>query len=149
MVINERFRLPTAVYGVLLDDRGVLLMRRAGSGYRDGQLGLPSGHLEGGEDALSGLIRELREELGVRVKRTACQLGLVMHRSPESAEDSEYMDLFFLVETWSGKPSVVEPDKCSELVWAPIDDLPADLVDYIGVGLRGLREGRRLVLVGW
>lgn len=60
---TDRFRLAAAVYGILSQGDHVLLVRRAGSGYRDGQLSLPTGHLDGGEDAITALVRELREEL--------------------------------------------------------------------------------------
>jgi 8-oxo-dGTP diphosphatase len=140
-----RFRARVAVYGVLRDGGRVLLMRRKGSGYRDGQLSLPAGHLEGHEDAVSGLARELREELGVEV--TSCSLALVMHRRRETEADDEYVDLFFDVTGWAGEPRIGEPHKCAELVWS--SDPPADIVDYIGVALRAIDDGERLVTHGW
>lgn len=43
-------RYPLAVHVFLVDREGrVVLMRRAGSGYADGLLGLPAGHVELGE----------------------------------------------------------------------------------------------------
>lgn len=140
----SRFRAAVAVYGILRRDGCVLLLRRKGSGYRDGELSLPAGHLEGEEDAVSGLRRELREELGVSVVR--CALALVMHRRRETPGDDEYVDLFFEVTQWAGEPVIGEPDKCGELVWADERALPGDVVDYIGVALRS--EGG-LVTHGW
>ena len=142
----SRFRAAVAVYGMLRQGGSVLLLRRKGSGYRDGQLSLPAGHLEGDEDAISGLIRELREELGVEVVPEACELALVMHRRRETAADDEYVDLFFEVGAWAGEPRVGEPHRCSELVWADPGELPADVVDYIAMALKG---GRGLITHGW
>lgn len=43
-------RYPVAVHVFLTDIHGrILLMRRAGSGFADGQLGLPAGHIDLGE----------------------------------------------------------------------------------------------------
>jgi len=148
-MFSERFKLCVAVYAVLAKNRHVLLMRRAGTGYRDGQLGLPSGHLDGDEDAVSALVRELREELGIAVEPASCRLELVVHRRAESAIDSEYLDLVFSVAAWSGTPSVTEPAKCTDLVWAGLDRLPNDVVDYVRAALRALESGRPLLLVGW
>jgi 8-oxo-dGTP pyrophosphatase MutT (NUDIX family) len=140
----------SAVYGVLTDGGGrVLLMRRAGSGYHDGELGLPAGHLDGGEDAIAGLARELREELTIEVDPDACRLAMVLHRAPERPRAAEYLDLVFTVDSWRGAVSIGEPAKCTELVWADRAALPADVVPYIRATLDALWAGERLLLVGW
>jgi 8-oxo-dGTP diphosphatase len=138
-----------AVYGLLVEGDRMLLIRRTGTGYRDGQLSVPAGHLDGGEDAVSGLIRELREEICVEADRASCRLAVVMHRPPESADDFEYLDLFFTVAAWSGAPSIGEPDKCSELLWVDRERLPDDVVDYVAVGLGAIAAGEPLVTLGW
>lgn len=147
---HARFRLVVALYGVLRDADWVLLLRRAGSGYRDGQLSLPAGHLDGNEDVVAGLVRELREELTIDADRDSCRLVLVMHRPPESSDDHEYLDLFFTVGAWAGTPAIGEPDKCGELVWAGIRTPPADTVDYVRAALGEIVEGKRTLLpYGW
>ena len=122
---RERFKLVPAVYGVLVDGDRMLLMRRSGTGYRDGQLSVPAGHLDGRADAVSGLLRELREEIVVEADRASCRLAVVLHRAPQSGDDEEYIDLFFTVGAWSGTPTIGEPDKCSELLWVDRSALPA------------------------
>jgi 8-oxo-dGTP diphosphatase len=144
-----RFAMTVAVYVVLVDDGRLLLMRRAGSGYRDGQLSLPAGHLDGGEDAVSGLVRELEEELGVVADPTSCRLALTMHRAPERAGDREYVDLFFTVNRWRGAPVIAEPGKCEELVWVDRQHLPLDVVDHVAAALRFIDAGQPLLLHGW
>ena len=148
-VTTGRFRARVAVYGVLLDRDRVLLMRRAGSGHRDGELSLPAGHLDGDEDALSALVRELLEELLIEVDRDSCQLATTLHSAAQSPEDDEYLNLFFTVGRWVGSPAIGEPDRCSELVWAARDHLPADVVDYVGVALRALWANERFLSLGW
>jgi ADP-ribose pyrophosphatase YjhB (NUDIX family) len=148
-VANQRFRVAAAVYGVLVEGNRMLLIRRTGTGYRDGQLSVPAGHLDGGEDAVSGMLRELREEVCVEADRDSCRLSVVMHRAPEDQQDSEYLDLFFTIGRWSGTPAIGEPDKCSDLVWVDRDELPADIVDYVAVGLQAIRDGEPLVTYGW
>lgn len=146
---TDPFRLAVAVYGIMTDGECVLLMRRAGSGYRDGQLSVPAGHLDGGEDALSGLIRELREELTIAADPTSCRLAVTVHRAPETAADNEYLDLFFTVKRWAGTPAIGEPDKCTELVWARKSALPSDLIDYVATALDAADNARPLLLHGW
>lgn len=145
----HRFKVVPAVYGILTTDRQVLLMRRAGTGYRDGRLSLPAGHLDGGEDAVSGLLRELHEELAITVDAGACRLALVVHTAAEHPADSEYLHLFFTVDAWAGTPVIAEPDRCTELVWADRTHLPADVVDYVATALTAAGCGQRLLLHGW
>ncbi|MFT4163905.1 MAG: NUDIX domain-containing protein [Microlunatus sp.] len=145
----EKFRAAVAVYGVLRDGDRVLLMRRAGSGHHDGELSLPAGHVDGGEDVRSALVRELAEELGIEVDPEACRLSAVAHRAPGSPTDHEYIDLFFTLDRWAGTPSIGEPDKCSELLWAGIDDLPSDTIDYVRRAILACGTEETLVLDGW
>jgi 8-oxo-dGTP pyrophosphatase MutT (NUDIX family) len=57
------------VYAVLRRADGqVLLLERANTGYADGQLCPPSGHLEAGETVPEGVIREANEEIGVVIE---------------------------------------------------------------------------------
>jgi ADP-ribose pyrophosphatase YjhB (NUDIX family) len=147
--LSDRFRLCAAVYGVLVADGRVLLMRRAGSGYKDGTLALPAGHLDGGEDAVAGLIRELREETGVEAPRSACRLATVVHSGPGYPGDEEYLNLFFTVAAWTGTPEIREPDKCTALVWADPADLPPDTIDYLPAVLAAIAAGEPLLLADW
>ena len=147
--VGERFRICVAVYGVLRSGGRILLMRRAGSGYRDGELALPAGHLDGGEDAVSGLVRELAEEIGVRAEPGSCRLATVMHSAPEDADDDEYLNLFFTVATWTGTPHIREPDKCTELLWADPTALPPDTIDYLPQVLAALATNTPLLLTHW
>ncbi|PZS23103.1 MAG: hypothetical protein DLM61_24600 [Pseudonocardiales bacterium] len=57
------------------------MARRSRTGYHDGEWSVPAGHLEGGEDALTGLARELREEVMIEISQTPCRPVLVMHRA--------------------------------------------------------------------
>jgi 8-oxo-dGTP pyrophosphatase MutT (NUDIX family) len=63
-------------YGSIVDlyvllqrpDGKILLLERSGTGYADGQLCPPSGHLEAGESVVQGVVREAREETGVLIE---------------------------------------------------------------------------------
>lgn len=144
-----RFSAAVAVYGVLVRDGQILMARRAGTGYHDGELSLPAGHLEGGEDALTGLARELREELLIEVSRAACRLVLVMHRAREHADDFEYLDLFFEVDEWFGEPTIGEPEKCSQLLWCQRQHPPRDVIAYVAQGLDAISRGELFAGHGW
>lgn len=148
-MVRDRFRAAVAVYGIVGNRGEILLMRRAGSGYHDGELSLPAGHLDGGEDVRTALVRELAEELGIVVDPGDCRLCVVAHRAPETAADVEYLDLFFTVDHWTGTPRIAEPGKCTELLWAAPDKLPPDVIGYVSKALHAYAIDERLVLDGW
>ncbi|MGH3854192.1 MAG: NUDIX domain-containing protein [Pseudonocardiaceae bacterium] len=104
-------RYPVAVHVILADTEGrVLLMRRAGSGYADGQLGLPAGHVDLGETPTDCAIREVGEELGIELDRGELRpAGVMFRRSLEPR-----VDIFFTTSTWRGTPEIREQHKCNQ-----------------------------------
>jgi 8-oxo-dGTP diphosphatase len=121
----------------------VLLGLRCNTGYSDGMYHLPAGHLEDGETAIAGTIREAREELGVEVDPADLHLVHVMHNQ------SGRLSLFFDVARWSGDIVNAEPDKCEVLDWFAADRLPSNMVGYARVALDLIRNGSNLSLYGW
>lgn len=124
----------------------ILLARRAGTGYADGLLNAPSGHVEDGEDVRAAMIREAAEEIGVVLDPDALPVALVMqHRAPDG---SARIGWFFEARLSGGdrQPVNAEPDKCSELGWFPLNALPDDMVAYCRAGLDAYRAGERFLL---
>jgi 8-oxo-dGTP pyrophosphatase MutT (NUDIX family) len=69
---------------ILTRDDQVLLAQHQGTGYADGQWNLPSGKVEPGEPAEAAIIREAREEIGVRLDPTRLvPVGAVHYLNPE------------------------------------------------------------------
>lgn len=123
----------------------VLLARRSGTGYADGLLNAPSGHVEDGEDVREAMIREAYEEVGVVVDPAAIRVALVMqHRAP--AEGGPRTGWFFEAREWRGEPVNREPAKCSGIGWYRLDALPDDMVAYCRAGFDAYRAGDRFVL---
>ena len=65
---EERFKAVMAVFLVLRRGDEVLLMRRAGTGFCDGQYSVPTGHVDGNEPLTHAMVREAKEEVGVGIK---------------------------------------------------------------------------------
>ena len=144
-----RFKAAVAVYALLRRGEDVLLLRRAGSGFHDGELSLPAGHVDEGEDALSAVVREIAEELLVTVEPVDCTLMLTGHSGPERPGDDSYVDLFFTVRRWAGDPMIGEPDRCSELVWTSVRDLPSDVIPYVSQAIGAITGGTDPRLLMW
>ena len=139
-----RFVVVPASYVFLLrgGDTGqeVLLQLRQNTGYMDGHwAAAAAGHVERGETALDAAHREAAEEIAV----TALDLEFVtaMQRTQHADPIDERIDFFFTARRWSGEPRIVEPAKCAELRWCPLDALPDPVVPHEMEVLRGLRSG--------
>ncbi|MGW2229336.1 methyltransferase domain-containing protein [Streptomyces formicae] len=140
-----RHREVVDVHLILLRGDEVLLARRANTGYADGLWHLPSGHVEDGEDVRAALLRETREEIAVDLAPQDVRVELVMqHRGPAGAPRTGW---FFAAEHRAERAPVnAEPDKCAELAWHPLGELPEDMVAYCRAGLAAWRAGERFVL---
>lgn len=117
----------------------VLLSRRRNTGYRDGDYGLPSGHIEEKEFAAAAAIREAREEVGVNIKPNNLAPVHIMHRH---CGDHERIDFLFTCNKWAGEITNAEPDKCDDLQWFNLDRLPTKTIPYIRAALGHYRAGR-------
>jgi 8-oxo-dGTP pyrophosphatase MutT (NUDIX family) len=127
---STRHRVLLAVYAVVIRDGHVLLLRRAGTGYMNGKLSLPSGHVEAKEAALPTMIREAQEEVGLELSPSDLRLAHTMHRQAEEG-GHEYIDLYFKATAWRGvasrkigsRASVVgcsgRPSTICRTIWSP------------------------------
>lgn len=131
----DRFKLKVAVYTLLVKDSKILLGKRKNCGWNDGNYGLPSGHLESGERLVEGAIREAKEESGVEIDPNDVQLVHVMHRM------NRYVDFFFVAKKWRGEPAITEPDKCDDMNWFPLDDLPKNIVPSVRAAIESFQKG--------
>ena len=143
---TRHHRHPVAAHLILSNPVGkILLMRRAGTEYGEGQLAFPAGHVDLGETPTASIIRETYEELGIIVASASlAPAGVMFRRSLEPR-----VDFFFFASSWEGTPRICEPHKCTELVWADPNDLPPGTLDYIGAAFGNLREGRHFCEYGW
>ena len=86
---------------------------------------------------MDAAAREAEEEVGVRIKTDDMTFSMVMHR----IEEEERVDFFVHVRQWQGEPFNAEPDKCDDLRWVDIDQLPANTVAYVRQALRNHLAG--------
>lgn len=115
-------------------------MRRQGSGYYDGWYSVLAGHIEAGELPLAALVREVKEELGITVDPTKAGLVHTMYRTKHD-ETGDRVDLFFIVEEWSGEITNAELHKCDDIRWFPINALPEKMMHHVRHALENAEKG--------
>lgn len=139
-----RRTVPVAVHLFLIRDDHVLLLRRFNTGYEDGKYSVIAGHLDGGETVLAAMSREAREEAGIDL--TNAEIAGVMHRR---AGDGERIDFFIASAEWTGAITNLEPEKCDELRWTPVGQLPPNTIPYVSAAIEAWQAGEWFTSFGW
>ncbi len=140
-----RAKFPVTVHLLFFREKQILLLRRFNTGYADGQYSVPAGHLDGGETVLAAAAREAQEETGLRLEARDLSFSSVIHRM----EEEERVDFFVHVRHWHGEPVNAEPDKCDELRWVNIGELPDNVIPYVKQGIQNHRTGIVFYEFGW
>ncbi len=142
----SRFTYIGAAYLVLIREGKVLLQRRCNTGFEHGKYGLPSGHLDGNETAREGCVREMKEEIDIRINPEDMEVLHVMHRKCPS---DERIDFFMSTQHYEGEGRNCEPEKCDDLDWFALDALPENTIDYIRKAVEHIRAGVFYSEYGW
>ena len=131
---------------ILIKDEEILLLRRANTGFEDGNYSLPAGHMDGSESATNAMIREAKEELGIQIAQEDLSLIHMLHRDCVTGERVEF---FFTADQWSGEIQNCEPKKCDDLTWYPLDELPDNTIPYIRSVIEHIKNGQVYSEFGW
>lgn len=145
---KERFTLRVSVHIIFSKNDEILLMRRANTGFHDGDYDLPAGHLEPNERATIAAIREAKEEVGIDLNRDDLKLSFILHdASPESG--AEYIRLFFQATNWSGEVQNMEKEFCDDLSWFKPEDLPTNIIPFTKFVLEEIAAGKIYGETNW
>lgn len=125
----EREKFLSSIYLIIKNEKGeILLQRRQGTKLWSGFLALPAGHIDEGENAYEAAIREAKEELDIKISIKDIVDTFVVNRKNKSL--SPYFDVYFEISKYTGTIKINEPEKCSELVWSELNNLPNDMIDF-------------------
>ena len=94
---------------------------------------------------MAAAAREAEEEIGVRIEAQDMVFSSVMHR----LDGEERVDFFVHVYKWQGEPFNAEPEKCDDLLWAEMDQLPANTVPYVRQALKNHWNEIKFDEYGW
>lgn len=94
-----------AVAGVLIKDNYVFMTSRPLDKVYAGSWEFPGGKLEANETATFAVIRELKEEIGIKVDVADCQLLTKIHQNYEHGNVELEV---FIINKWLGEPVALE-----------------------------------------
>lgn len=138
LMAGEKYKVYIASYLFLKKDNKILLLRRYNTGWQDGNYTLVSGHIEEGENAVTTMKREAKEEsnLDIDVKDLR-----VIHVVQRRSKDREYVDFYLTASRWKGEVKNTEPDKCDDLTWFESDNLPRNIIDSVRQAIKHIEKG--------
>ena len=138
--MTPRNKAIPAAYLFLEKDGKYLLARRCNTGYEDGNYQVPAGHIEAGELPSEALIREVKEEIGISISPENVELVHISYR-PKHDDTDNRVDFFFRVQKWSGEIENREPEKCGDLRWAGLDELPENVTGHVRDAMESVAKG--------
>lgn len=124
----------------------VLLLKRQNTGFQDGNWSVVAGRMDGNEEVVAAAIREAKEEAGVDIDPDQLEIIGMMHRKNTT---SEWVDFFLKAHDWRGEITNMEPEKCEQLKWFPVSELPSQMVSYIRVAIEHKQDGLWFESIGW
>lgn len=142
----DKEKFLSSVYLIIRNEKKeILLQRRQNTKLWPRFLALPAGHIDVGENAYDAVIREAREELGIRISISNIIDTFVVNRRNKSL--LPYYDVYFEINGYRGEIKICEPEKCSELVWCDISNLPEDMIDFEIEAIRNNQNGIKFSVI--
>ncbi len=127
---KERNKSVPAAYLILRKEDKILLIRRKNTSYYDGWYMFPAGHVDLGELPSAAAVREAKEEIGVTIDQKDVDLVHSLYRTAHDIT-GDRADYFFVANNWEGEPANMEPDKCDDVQWFSVKNLPENIIPYI------------------
>lgn len=144
-----KYRTLSAIFVIIIKENKVLLQKRQNTGYEDGKYDLAaSGHVEKNESLKDSVIRESLEEIGIGVQKENIDFVTLIHKNDE-IYGNVYYNFYFIVQDFEGAPKINEPEKCSELKWFNINELPETLIEDRKIALSNYFNKSSYSEIGW
>ncbi|MCI8352359.1 MAG: NUDIX domain-containing protein [Clostridia bacterium] len=143
--MKERYKFICAVYLLLIKENKILLLKRANTGYEDGNYSLVAGHMDGNETIKQAMIREAKEEAGITIAEEDIEIVTFLHRKTAP----ERLDFFLKCDKWNGEIINKEPYKCSELNWYDINNLPSNIIPCVKKAIENYQNNIMFDNFGW
>lgn len=149
--MEKRFSTPTAVFLIILkkEDKKtkILLQKRQNTGYMDNMWDLcASGHVEKGESVTEAIIREANEEIGIKVPKENLRFAGFYYTN---IKEKTYCYVYFGANKYENTPKINEPEKCSDLKWFDIENLPTDMIPDRKISVLKYLKNEYFGEIGW
>ncbi len=132
---------PKVGIGIMILKKGKILLGKRKGSHGEGEYSFPGGHLEYMELFEKCAKRETKEECGIEIENIKFQfLSNVTKYVPK-----HYVHIGLIADWKSGKPEVLEPEKCESWDWYAIDNLPRPLFEMCRQGIDCYKTGENYI----
>jgi len=121
-------------------DGKIFVGRRQNTGYHDGLLNLPAGHIDPDETPREAIVRECKEEIGVDINPGDLEFVHIQYNRNLNKEFDRTHYYFKLVTCDLG-PTTTEPEKCSEAFWLPIGERMDEFFPFMRGAVEAILQG--------
>ena len=128
--VNQRPLI--GAYLLLIRNDEILLQKRKG-GVLDGVYTPIAGHTEKGETVIEAIIREAKEEANINLIEKDLDVKVTVQR-PQAfykGEPTDIIDFFIFAENYEGDIYNNEPNKCAEIEFYPLSNLPEKTMPHV------------------
>ena len=101
---------------------------------------LPGGHVEHGENLADALVRELFEELGIRIDFPSTEPDIVVN-----IEDENLSLSIWVIDRWTGDPTNQAPEEHDDMRWFSEPELRDVVLAYPAIAEICHRLGRAVI----
>ncbi|MBA2307508.1 NUDIX domain-containing protein [Candidatus Dependentiae bacterium] len=116
----------------------VLLVYRSTTGFGNNQYSLAGGKINKAESPDQALIRELGEELSIKIKPEDVNFRTLLYFEGATRTCVAFL---FSIAQWEGEPLNNEPAKHDHIAWFDLSHLPSSLLPRHKILIRQLEEG--------
>lgn len=126
----------------------ILLQLRKNTGWMDGFWDLGAcGHVDENETLIQATIRETKEEICIDVLPEDVEFISLNHNN--LGKKGIYYCFYMRIKNYTGEIKTGEPNKCAELKWFDIENLPENIVPIRKSALKDYKEGIVYNEIGW
>lgn len=118
----------------------IFVGRRQNTGYHDGLLNLPAGHIDPDETPQEAIVRECKEEIGVDINPDDLEFLHVQYNR-NLRRELDRTHYYFKLNTCDFKPINTEPEKCSEVFWLPIGERTEEFFPFMRGAVEAILRG--------
>ena len=97
-----------------------------------------------------GTIREAKEEIGIDINPQDLSFVLTQHRwCPDKDNCHARVGFYFQPEKFIGTPYNAEPEKCDDLQFFPLNNLPTNIIPHVRAVIEAYRLGEKYNEFNW